>query len=763
MRKLMWFVIGFAAGCVPGAYLLWNNWIAIVGALCVLAAVYLCFLRQKAAKITAVILFGLSFSTVWIWGYDALYLGTAREYDGQTVTADVEISDYSYDSAYGIAADGRMKLDGKPFRVRVYLDEMKPLSPGDTVSGTFQLRLTTVGGQDEATHHQGEGIFLLAYCEDEAVAEYNHQVPVKYYPVKLRRDITGILETVFPDSTAGFSKALLLGDSTDLSYEEDTAFKVSGIRHVIAVSGLHVSILFALVYLFFGRQRVLNALVGLPLLFLFAAVAGFTPSVVRACLMQALILIAALFEKEYDPPTSLAFSVLVMLLINPMTITSVSFQLSVGCLVGIFLFYQKINDYLVRLLHCPKGMSVRARLTRWFSGSVAVTLSAMSVTTPLSAVYFGTVSIIGVFTNLLTLWIISFIFYGIMIACVAGAIWIPAGKIIGFVVSWAIRYVLFVAKTLATVPMASVYTCSIYILVWLVFSYILLALFLFAKKKHPGLLAASIAASLAISLLTAYIEPRLDPMRVTVMDVGQGQSVLLESHGKRFLVDCGGDYAQSVADTVSQRLLSQGITRLDGIILTHYDADHAEAVPYLLSRVKADVLYLPDIADDGNVKEKLKSDHMDKIQWISTKNVLSGEWGSLTMITGKADGDENQSGSCILFQAENCDILITGDRGNTGELALIESVDLPEVELLVVGHHGANSSTSFELLSVTKPANAVISVGADNRHGHPAQDVLKRLDMFGCRVMRTDLHGTIIYREESVWQSWIRRLMDFVI
>ena len=762
MRKQMWFVVGFAAGCIPGACLLWNRWFALTGVLCLAIAVGLCFLKAKPAKITAAILLGLSFATVWIWGFDTFYLRAARQHDGQTITATVEITDYSYETNYGMAANGTIELNGKSFRVLTYLDEMDPLSPGDSVQGSFQLHLTTYADQGKRTHHQGEGIFLVAYSQDEARVQYNHHIPIKCYPAKLRQDIIEMLDSVFPSDTAGFAKALLLGDSSDLSYQEDTSFKISGIRHVIAVSGLHVSILFSLVYLFFGRRRLVNALVGLPLLFLFAAIAGFTPSVVRACLMQGLILIGALLDKEYDPPTSLAFSVLVMLLVNPMTITSVSFQLSVGCLVGIFLFHQRIFDYLQSLFRCPKGMSVRSRLTRWLAGSVAITVSAMAVTAPFSAYYFGTVSIIGILANLVTLWIISFVFYGIMLACVLGAIWLSIGKVIGFLVSFGIRYVQYVAKLLASLPMASVYTCSIYIVIWLVFCYCLLVLFLFAKKKKPGLLVVGVAVSLAVALSASYIEPRLDPMRVTVMDVGQGQSILLESHGKRFLVDCGGDYPQSVAETVGQRLLSQGITRLDGIILTHYDADHAEAVPYLLTRVRADVLYLPDIADDGTVKETLQKEYPEKIQWIRTDTVLSGKWGNLTIIaSGKAAG-ENESGLCILFQTENCDILITGDRGTSGEQELIERIALPELELLIVGHHGAGNSTSLDLLRATKPVNAVISVGKDNRYGHPTQDVLRRLEMFSCCIIRTDLNGTIIYKGEHVWQSRIRRLMDFV-
>jgi competence protein ComEC len=197
---------------------------------------------------------------------------------------------------------------------------------------------------------------------------------------------------------------------------------------------------------------------------------------------------------------------------------------------------------------------------------------------------------------------------------------------------------------------------------------------------------------------------------------------------------------------VAEKLLSQGITRLDGLIITHYDADHAGGAVLLLSRIPADTLYLPDIEDDGDARAKLVEKHELKIQWITETVSFSGNWGEMTLIAENSGEEENESGLCILFQSQNCDILITGDRSKAGERALIRQIDLPKVELLVVGHHGSPSSTSFELLSVVQPGCAVISVGKDNHYGHPSKDVLDLLSMFGCEVRRTDLEGTIVFK-----------------
>ena len=742
MRVLMWFTIGFAAACAMCIYLGVGVWA------CVLALVFAALvfaLKKRAAQILAVILLGVAVGAIWTAAYNHFYLNIAHKYDGKTVTAVATVTDYSYDTTFGVAADAKTELDGKTFQIKLYYPKKTALEPGDRIEGEFRFRMTTDDSEQGGTYHQGNGIFLLVYADEESVVTKGEENVSEFFGVYLRREISRRLADVFPADTFAFANALLLGDSSLLDYETDTDFKISGIRHVIAVSGLHVSILMSVVYVFSGRRRYLSALIGIPVLFVFAAVVGFTPSVVRACIMQALVLLALFFNKEYDPPTALAFAVLAMLCVNPMQIVSVSFQLSCGCLVGIFLFYEKINGYLLNLLKVPKGKSVKSKLIRWFSGSVSITLSTTVVTAPLSAAYFGTVSIVGVLTNLLTLWVISFVFCGIGLVCVVGLFWMPLAKALAFVASIPIRYVVLVAKLLAALPFSAVYTCSSYVVVWLVMCYLLFAAFLLCKRKHPWLLSGCVVFGLILAIALSWLEPGGENYQVTVFDVGQGQSILIECDDKRFLVDCGGDSSSTAADTVSHQLLSRGITHLDGVIVTHYDADHAGGVPLLLTGISAETLYLPAEKNPGPIYEELENSG-SKISLIKDSTVLDFGKMRFTIVPGEHETKDNERSLCILFQAETCDILITSDRSTVGEKALLEDVSLPELELLVVGHHGSASSTGLELLSATKPKVAVISVGADNSYGHPSEDVLYRLRLFKTSIWRTDLDGTVIFK-----------------
>ena len=746
MRKLMWFAIGFTVASALGIYLSYGVWLLLAVLFCLPSAIVMGLGSSKWRKRSAFALWGCFVCFLWLYGYDSIYLTPARNLDGVKQKLCVEITDYSYDLGYGTATEGKIKIEDKVYRLRVYLDGKQSLAPGNLVEGTFQLQYTAAGGEKKVTYHQGEGIFLLAYDQEEPAVTFREPGRLQYLGARLRHRITALIDEIFPEDVIGFARALLLGDSSLLTYEEDTAFRISGLRHIIAVSGLHVSILFSLVYLLVGKHRGMTALIGIPVLLLFAAAAGFTPSITRACIMQTLMILAMLLNREYDPPTALSFAVVTMLLINPQTITSVSFQLSVACMVGIFLFSQRIYDYLLdeKRLGKAKGKSVYARLSRWICGSVSVTLGAMVTTTPLCAWYFGCVSLVGILSNLLTLWVVSFVFYGIIFACVAGFVWIPVGKAIAWCVGWPIRYVLFAAKSLSAVPLAAVYVGDVYIVSWLIFSYVLLAVFYFCKDKRPILLGCCILVSLGFSLCASYLEARVDPFRVTMLNVGQGQCVLLQNRDSCYLVDCGGDSPEAAADTAAEYLLSQGITHLNGIIVTHYDIDHVSGIPLLLTRITTDRLYLPDVEETDTLREKFAVEYSSLICWIEPESTFPIPDGNITVFAAEADKSDNESSLCILFQPENYDILITGDRTFSGEQALMDQTELPDLEILIAGHHGAATSTGYELLWQTKPETVLISAGADNPFGHPAQETLQRLALFGCTVLRTDIDGTII-------------------
>lgn len=748
MRKLMWFTLGFGAACALGTYVrigIWAFWLA--AALCAGAVIPAMVLKNKNGRRAAAWLLGVGIGIAWFLAYDLRYTAPIRALDGETVHVKLTTYTAGWETDYGSAADCYLDLEGNRYQVRLYLDEVQEIEPWTAIECPVTLRLTTDGGAEEPTFHRSQGILALCYQQDSAVFSAEESSPtgiVTVFVANLRRRLLSVIDTAFPADTRGIAKALFLGDRTGLSYETGTDFKISGISHIVAVSGLHVSIVFALVYTLTFRRRWLLALFGIPVTVLFMALTAFTPSVTRAGIMQIMTILALCADREYDPPSALSFAALVMLIANPLVISSVGFQLSVGSVAGIFLFYGPVSQWLSLRIPDGKGKITKA-LRGWFLSGISVTLSAQVITTPLVAVSYGTVSLIGVAANLAVLWVVTFIFYGVMLVCLLGLLSVRLAAGVGLLVSWPIRYVLWTARVLSRMPMAAVYTESVYIVIWLILCYCLLGLLIFGKGKRPLFSAAMAVLCLIAALALSWIEPLLFDQCVTALDVGQGQCVILQHRGKTFVVDCGGDRAEDAADRCAEKLLSMGISRIDGLILTHCDHDHAGGAAFVLHRIDADAVYLPAAGKEWGEQAVPAAWDGEMIR-VTQDLRLSSEGLNITLFAQENSASANESGIAVLFQTEKCDTLIIGDMNAAQERKLIRRTRLPRLEVLIVGHHGSKNSTSLELLAATTPETAIICVGEDNAYGHPAQQTLDRLSKAGCAVYRTDQSGDITYR-----------------
>lgn len=746
MRRLMRFTIGFAAACAISAATLWQkNLLPLM--LYAAAAAGLCIAlrrRNPVFRTPAIIFLGLCAGFGWFSLYQTVYLSPIEALDGTTLHLCATTTGFSEQTDYGYSVDAAVKLEGKPYFIRIYQNEDRMLEPGTVMEGEFAIRLTTPSAKKDSAYYRGNGCFAVASQKSEAVYSKSEGSHVLFLPARAGKTALEHIQSLFPKDAAPFAKALLLGDTSALSYAVDTSLKVSGIRHVVAVSGLHVSALFGVVYFLLRRRRVLAFVVSVPLLIFFAAVTGFSPSVTRASLMAGMMALGAAINEEYDGLTSLSFAALVMLFINPFVIYSVSFQLSVASVAGILLLAAPISARIVGIFPKMKAKSLKSRAVHWIAGAVAVSVSAMLFSTPLSAYYFGSVSLIGVLSNLLIIWMIPLLFCGVAIVGILGGFLPGVCAALAWGLAWVIRLILWLAALLSRIPFAAVYTQSKYIVIWLLLVYSLAVLFLCTRRRvWCFLLAGTIGLIAAIA--ASVIVPKADALRLTVLDVGEGQSILLQSCGKNYLIDCGGESDSGAADEIAQTLLSQGIFRLDGLLLTHYDRDHSNAVENLLTRISVDQFYLP-VQGQTELALRLSEKYPAQVEWIEGEKQIPFPTGTLTMLTSGSSKTDNENSMCVLFDSEECVILITGDRGRSGEKELLQKYAIPDVDILIAGHHGSKNSTTEELLRAVRPEFVIISAGKNNRYGHPAQALLERLSAFGCTVYRTDLQGSILIR-----------------
>ncbi|MBM6926443.1 DNA internalization-related competence protein ComEC/Rec2 [Pseudoflavonifractor phocaeensis] len=755
MRKLAWFAAACSGAVFGAVYLLPEAMLLPAGALCALAGLTGLFVRGNWRLRVLLLGFGLALGLCWTGVYSALVRAPAQRLAGTEGTVAATVLDWPQENDYSISLLVKLFPEGDGgIRTLLYVSgaEAEDLRPGDGLEVTASFRMADTLAGEPSNYYYAKGVLLIANAGEAWTAKPAESVPLWALPAWFGKALKDSVASCFPDSTAPLVTALLTGDKTGLPESQYAALRRSGLAHVIAVSGLHVSFLAGFIATLLGCRRRLSAAVTIGLLFFFAAAAGNTPSVTRAACMQALLLIAPLVDRENDPPTALATVLMLLLMFNPYAAASVSLQLSFAAVAGIFLFTGFLNRrWTDKLPHKPKGFwpRLRNRCARLFFASLATTLGAMVFTTPLMAWYFGTVSLISPLTNLLALWAVSYAFLGGLMTALAGLVLPAVGTALGWVASLPVWYLLWLVSGLSGLPFASVSTTSVYLGLWMALTYGLLFLWLLwrGRRGRPVLPVCLSLAGLCLALVLQAAALTGGRLSVSVLDVGQGLSVALYSKGKTALIDCGGYDAGEVA---ADHFQAMGLSRIDLVILTHYHDDHASGIPQLLERMEVGLLILPDVEPDSPLRAQvLAAAEAGGVETLLVSDGARAELGEalLTIYPPLGDGGSNEEGLSILGTAGDFDLLVTGDMNDTVEGRLVKYGALPDIELLVVGHHGSKYASSETLLQAAAPELAVISVGY-NTYGHPAAETLERLTLAGCEIYRTDWSGTVTITAE---------------
>ena len=743
MRRLAVCAYSFSAAAFLLAWLRPGGPITALAALPLLAAAALLSGRGRPTplRFLRAALLGVAVSCLCFSLWDRLILREAEKLAGETRQAEAVVLDYPQKTAYGESVTlrlGRVKC-------RFYMDGGSGLVPGDRVAFTALFRLTEEKtGEDR---HLSAGLPLFAYERGEVRVLGKAAHPWLFWPAKLGSALRRNIIAAADEATSPFLIAILTGERSAL--REDTFFyammREAGVLHCIAVSGMHLSFLVSFLILLLGRGKHVSALC-IPVILLFMAVTGFTASVVRAGVMQLALCLSVLLNREYDGHTALALSLAVLTAFNPVSTHNVGLQLSFLSTLGILLFFVRIE---AALPHLPREWERRlpGRLLRYVRSSLSVSFSALLLTLPVTAFCFGQIPLLGPLTNLLVLWAVTLSFGFGLVSALLGFLWPAGAALAAWPARLLVRYIALAVKTVGHLPFASLYVQSPMIVLWLVLFYGLVLFFRFRPdlRRRMGGFFLSAAVTLAACVLLGFLLRRQDGLRVGVLDVEQGQCVILTGQDFAVAMDCGSSNSgEDPGDIAARYLLADGRTRLDALILSHYDADHVNGLPELLRRIRVDAVYAPPAKDEAELK-LLAGAEAQGVRVVT----VSGEaemlhFGALeaTVVPPLGRGESNEEGLCALFTAEGRDVLVTGDASVDTELRLLDFLELPDLELLVAGHHGSASSVSQALLQAAAPDTAVISVGR-NSYGLPSPETVKRLLKAGAAVYRTDECGTV--------------------
>lgn len=527
-----------------------------------------------------------------------------------TVLQDADVYDDSQRAE--LSVDDNDVLPGS-FRMLCYLPLTdQPLRAGDRIKANVGFYLPAeTEGFDRATYQASNRCYIAAsYTETEEGQAVSFAVTssegdhLRWLPQRIARFCKQAVGGYLPAREAGLLSGLLIGDTDSLPEDDTLAFRISGLSHMVAVSGMHIAFLVAFCYLLLGRR--IGTWVSIPMILLFVPVAGGTPSVIRAAVMYLIAAGAFITRREANSLNSLFAALGLLLLFNPYSIASLSLQLSFAATLGLILFSGRMQSRLMRpFAQLPKPVK---NLISVIAGALSCTVCATIFTTPILLSSFGYVSVLSLVSNLLVVGVTAICFIGGFLLCVSAAM-IPAlAPVIARMLMPFLDYILWVANRVADIPLGMVNWRDSFGLAALAVSFAAVLLWLIAGKHVKWKIVLPCVCILVAGLSGAGAYHHRQQYRVTYLPCGSGQAVIVADAGSMTLIDCAGDGGyRDAAELVREWMRWNNYKRIDTLILTAVDRGHARDLPALLEKTEVSRILIPSGCKETKYNTELLS------------------------------------------------------------------------------------------------------------------------------------------------------------
>lgn len=657
-------------------------------------------------------------------------------------------------------ANGRTKfffdvssVNGIDLKAKTYvtLDGSADFNIGDNLEINSKIRRPFKAGNpsqfDYGRYLRNFNAFTTSYVKPDGYKILNTDMPLKWkFMQTLNKVRTGVLEShakYLQSPNLEILGGIVFGDDAVAPPDYiKTTFVNSGLLHILAASGMNVAFIFAFWFMimkFFKVPYRINIIGGMIMVVLYTLMTGLGASVLRAALMLLFIQAGKLIDRDAHSVSLLSFVAVLLLLYNPAYINDVGFQLSFivtfGLLTTANVIFEKTNE---------------VKLADWIKGAVLIPIVAQIWVVPVQMFYFNTISTYSIFANILTVPFLSVISFGGFVSSILATIK-PIADVVcmtfDFVLKYFLDVVVIISNTFASFPNSLITTTHPKILQLIIYYTLVMLLTLLIKiGLNKKILISSAILAVLICLLSVRIPNH--NLEIIAFDVQNADALMIKTpENKYFIIDTakmGYKSSSSVAKLVIEKYLKdRGIKEIEGLILTHFDLDHAGGASDLINDFKINHVYVNSLKRENytvfHIFESLDEKGMHA-ELAKNDEVIYSEKGLTlkTFISGIKDND-NENSILTLLSYKDFDMLFTGD---AGVVAFDKVKDkLPyNIEVLKVGHHGGRNVVNNEMLDRLNAKVSIISTGP-NSFGHPNKGTLDLLR--GTNIYRTDKNNSV--------------------
>ncbi|MCM1371263.1 MAG: DNA internalization-related competence protein ComEC/Rec2 [Clostridium sp.] len=543
----------------------------------------------------------------------------------------------------------------------------------------------------------------------------------------------GLINYIDKFKSHEYLHSFILGENDLIDEDVINSYRQNGISHLFAVSGMHVTLVSGILLFIinkFIKNKKINYIMVSIVLFVYVFITNFQVSIVRAFLLFSSINISKSFNIKIKNIDILLFILCILLIYNPFYIYNIGFLFSFIISITLILSSKYINSY-----------------KSYFSKLFITSLISYLISIPILVNNFFEINLLTPFLNLLFVPLVSIIIFPLSIICLIFPI---LDNLLHFLINIMENISLFLNNfNFLKIILSHINIIGI-IIYYLIIIFVIYKI-LFRKYQYIFLIFILVFIHSNINYLNSY-------SKLTMLDVGQGDSILIElPHNKgNILIDTGGkvnfnskylfpkkDYSLAI-DTIIPYLKSSGVKKIDYLVISHGDYDHMGEAINLVNNFKVEKVIFNCGSYNNLENELIKVLDNKKIEHYSCINELNIDNNKLYFLNIKEYANENDNSSVVYTELNNYKFLFMGDAGKEKEKDILEKYKINNIDILKVGHHGSKTSSCKEFVNDISPKYSIISVGENNRYGHPNKETLENLG--DSKIYRTDIDGSIMFK-----------------